>query len=117
MVSAPFLTLPSISSDGFPLQNHKVKSSLITSYSRTKRDDIADLMGAETWMTAVEAVEMGFADTIAEKVNISNSFDLSRFKHVPKNLADKPQAASQPAPAPSGHSIEYAKAVLRLNSF
>jgi ATP-dependent Clp endopeptidase proteolytic subunit ClpP len=96
----------------------KVKSSLITSYGRTGKplDEIADLMSDETWMTAAEALEMGFADALVEKVNISNSFDLSGFKHAPKNLAEKPQdAPKEPvAPAPSGSNIEYAKAVLRL---
>ena len=97
----------------------KVKASLITSYGRTGKDSgvIADLMSEETWLTAQEAIDMGFADALTEKVNISNSFDLSGFRHAPKNLigGGSGDIEKTVAPAPNGHSIEYAKAVLRLN--
>ena len=91
----------------------KVKSSLITSYGRTGMDSekIADLMSEETWMTAADAVEMGFADSTSEKVSFSNSFDLSRFKHTPKALVEMPEPEEE---VHNGYSAEYAKRVLRL---
>ncbi len=101
----------------------KIKSSLITSYGRTgmETDELSNLMTEETWMTAAEAKEMGFADEVTERVAVANKFDLSRFRHAPQALIETPnndgvdpQDEPEPAPAPSGHSIEYAKAVLQL---
>ena len=67
--------------------------------------DIAAMMQAETWMTAKEAVEMGFADKVEENKKIAASmkgkvlmmngisFDLARYSHAPEiapcNGADK----------------------------
>lgn len=53
----------------------KVKESILTSYARTgiDRDEISEMMTTETWMTAEEAIEKGFADAIVEtKAKISN---------------------------------------------
>ena len=51
----------------------KSKGSLVLSYvAKTGKDaaEISDLMDAETWMTAGEAVEAGFADTVGEQGRI-----------------------------------------------
>jgi len=69
----------------------KIKEGLISAYQRKTKmsnQDIADLMSDETWMTAVEAVEWGFADEVAEPMRMAASmnFDLSKFKHAPKNI-------------------------------
>lgn len=70
----------------------KIKGGLVAAYrTKTGKDDaeIADLMTAETWMTAREAVDMGFADSITGAVDAQNSFDnevLARFRNVPASL-------------------------------
>jgi ATP-dependent Clp protease protease subunit len=56
---------------------------------RTGRDSkkIWELMQAETWMTAAEAVNLGFADVITEPLRMAASIkDIHRFKNVPKAM-------------------------------
>jgi ATP-dependent Clp protease protease subunit len=82
----------------------KIDESIVTAYEEKtglSKDKIIELMTAETWMTAEEAVEYGFADEIEEEKAIAASLDggflivngqqmdLSRFKTIPdcfKNL-------------------------------
>ena len=89
-----------------------VKESIVAAY-RTKTDmsetEIAAMMKAETWFTAAQAVENGFADTVNEmKVNASMasksemivngiSVRLDRYKNSPpiETIVGK-----TPAPAP-----------------
>ena len=64
----------------------KIAGALVKGYaakSGKAEDDIAQLMAAETWFTAAEAVEAGFADTLAEPVKIAASFDVTRFRNAP----------------------------------
>jgi len=72
----------------------KIKTGLISAYAKKTKmsnQDIADLMSDETWMTANEAVEWGFADEVAEPMRMAASmnFDLSAYKNVPKNIFAK----------------------------
>lgn len=52
--------------------------------------DVRDLMRAETWMNGEEAVDMGFADTLAGddggEASDLLTFDLGVYEHVPKAL-------------------------------
>ena len=69
----------------------KIKTGLISAYAKKTKmsnQDIADLMSEETWMTANEAVEWGFADEVAEPMRMAASlnFDLSAYKKAPKNI-------------------------------
>lgn len=77
----------------------KVDGTLVKTYAaRTKQDEakISDWMAAETWFTADEAVEAGFADSIAG-TEAKAAWDLSAYDHAPK--AEAP-AAPQPAEVP-----------------
>jgi HK97 family phage major capsid protein/ATP-dependent Clp endopeptidase proteolytic subunit ClpP len=70
----------------------KIKTGLISAYqkkSKMSSQGIAKLMTNETWMTANEAVEWGFADEVTESVKMAAHFDLSKFKNVPKNILAK----------------------------
>lgn len=72
----------------------QVKQNLAQTYaSRTETDEdqIMDMMTEETWMTAQDAVQMGFADAVTEEIEMAAKFDLSRFKHTPKALAKGPR--------------------------
>jgi ATP-dependent Clp protease protease subunit len=63
-----------------------------TKLSKTK---VMALMNAETWMEPKEAVELGFATEVGStkkaKAAATNSFDLSAFKNVPKDLTPEPE--------------------------
>lgn len=67
----------------------KINGSLVGIYA-TKTgmspDDVQELMDAETWLTADEAIEQGFADETEDAAGVSNAFDLSRFRNVPSSL-------------------------------
>lgn len=59
-------------------------------------EEITELMNAETWFTAAEAIENGFADEVEEGKQIAASvnngllvvngqgFDVSRYRHMPQ---------------------------------
>lgn len=66
--------------------------------------DVAEMMADETWFTAQEAVDAGFADAISEDVQIAAlaQYDvtaLTKFKNVPETLrkafAEKPANDTQ----------------------
>jgi ATP-dependent Clp protease protease subunit len=77
----------------------KIRESIITTYqdkSGMDKDKIVELMDAETWLTAEEAVEYGLADELEETKAVAASLDsgalvvngqrmdLSRYKHPPQ---------------------------------
>lgn len=67
----------------------KVRSAILDTYiSRTGGEEkqISDWMTAETWFTAQEAVDAGFADSIVEPVEMAalSKFDLSVFNKAPE---------------------------------
>ena len=68
----------------------KIKGSLVAGYvakSGGAEDGISALMAKETWLDAAEAVELGFADRLAEPVQIAARFDVARFRNAPSALA------------------------------
>lgn len=76
----------------------KIDESIVAEYARKtgiEEGEIADLMDAETWMTAADAVDKGFADEIESGKKIAASitgetlkcgnetFNLRRYKNIP----------------------------------
>lgn len=60
----------------------KLKDGIVTAYERKTGMDraaLSALMDAETWMTAEEALSMGFVDFVGGRIEAKASFDLSRF--------------------------------------
>ena len=57
-------------------------------------DEVSRLMDAETWFPASEAVEKGFATTVAENLRIAAKFDPSkhRFRNAPTAVVGTPNA-------------------------
>lgn len=54
----------------------KIRDALVEVYTDKtgmEKDEVITLLNAETWMTASEAVEKGFADEVEEKLSISAS--------------------------------------------
>jgi len=69
----------------------KIKGSLLQGYaakSGRPQEEIAPLMAAETWLDAKDALDLGFADRIAEPVRIAARFDVGRFRNAPLALAE-----------------------------
>lgn len=68
----------------------RIKGGLVAAYrdkSGKPDDEIERLMAEETWLTAAEAVALGFADRVDKPVRIAASFDLMRFRHPPTTWA------------------------------
>lgn len=79
----------------------KVDGSLVKTYhDRTglPEDELAEMMAAETWLDADEAVAKGFADRVAEGKAAQNRWDLSAYQNAPA----APAADNPPAPAAKG---------------
>jgi ATP-dependent Clp protease protease subunit len=78
----------------------KIKGSLVAGYaakSGAPEEDIAALMTKETWLDAAEAVELGFADRLAEPVRIAATFDVGRFRNAPPALVEAVEPAATEA--------------------
>jgi ATP-dependent Clp endopeptidase proteolytic subunit ClpP len=68
----------------------RMKAGMVAAYrDKSGRSDveIEALMHDETWLSAREAVDLGFADRIAQRVRMAAHFDLSRFRNPPPQLA------------------------------
>jgi ATP-dependent Clp endopeptidase proteolytic subunit ClpP len=70
----------------------KLRGSLVAAYcaktGKTEKE-VIELMDAETWMTAAEALEHGFIDEITLPLKAAAMFDLSRFSHPPAAYAHR----------------------------
>lgn len=71
----------------------KVDDSIVADYvakSGNKSDTIKEMMAAETWMTAQEALDFGFADSVYDgKVEDSSRWNLSAYENAPAALVQK----------------------------
>ena len=111
-----------------------IRESMLAAYqvkTKMERASLMTLLNAETWMTAEEAVDMGFADELEAEKKIAASlvrpgvftvqgreFDLSRFANVPDQWA-APRDAAKPskrdaekALRDAGFSRDMAKALV-----
>ncbi len=87
----------------------KIDASLVKSYAErtgNKQEVIAEWMAKETWFSAQEAVDAGFADKISEgaaKAEGSSHWNLSAYENAPIQPTEKPiikeTAPAEPAPA------------------
>ncbi len=93
----------------------KIGASLLRGYaakSGKPEKDIAKLMAKETWLDAAEALNMGFADTMAEPVKMAASFDVSRFRNTPPEIVEAVKEKDEPVavkPEPEPKSAPEAK--------
>jgi ATP-dependent Clp protease protease subunit len=88
----------------------KIDGTLAGTYAeRTGKtaDEVAAWMAAETWFTADEAVEAGFADRVAESASAKTEWNLSAYAKAPQQApADEPAPTApvitpaEPAPEP-----------------
>ena len=76
----------------------KVEGAIVNDYvAKTGKDEaeIRQMMNAETWMTAKEALDGGFIDRISQSKATKNTWNLSAFEKPPQ-IED---TAEEPAPA------------------
>jgi ATP-dependent Clp protease, protease subunit len=92
----------------------KVKASLVAGYvakSGGADAEIAELMSKETWPTAAEAVDLGFADRMAEPVRIAARFDIGRFHNAPPVLVEAVAEAFDDPPREAANDGEDSEKV------
>ena len=94
----------------------KIDASIVGIYTaRTDKseDDVRALLAAETYMTASDAKENGFADSVTENVKATASFEMDRLPENVKALFKSAQAVqeeSQAVPStPLAQAIAYIK--------
>jgi ATP-dependent Clp protease, protease subunit len=78
----------------------KIRDSLVAGYaakSGADDDTVAALMAKETWLSASEALALGFCDRVAEPVRIAAHFDLARFGNAPAEAIAMLAGADDPA--------------------
>ena len=74
----------------------KIRDSMIVAYesrSALTTEEIKELLDAETWLTAKDCLEYGFADGIEEAKEVAACVDkkyLGRYKNAPKELLEPP---------------------------
>lgn len=88
----------------------KIDASIVGIYTaRTGKseEDVRALLAAETYLTASEAKEKGFADTVTENVKATASFELERLPENVKALfkAAQPTPEAKPQVTPLAQSI------------
>lgn len=74
----------------------KIGASLIATYCKRtgkSEDEVKALLDAETYLTAAEAVELGFADELEPVLAIAASFEIDR---LPENVQDAFKNATEP---------------------
>ena len=67
----------------------KVNENMVDIYTKQSsagKKEVRDMLKAETWLTAKEAKEKGFIDTILDGKAMKATFDLSMFANVPDEL-------------------------------
>jgi len=80
-----------------------VKKSLVGAYVRKSgqpEEKINEMMNAETWLPAEEALALGFADEVIEPTQMAALFDLARFSNAPSGLSKPADTPPGPTPAP-----------------
>jgi len=117
----------------------KSQQSMIAAYSRSGQpeDKIKEMLEAETWLTAAEAIDLGFADRTEEALEIAASMDSgmvvlaggcggplkldpSRYRHLPEAFLPaaeqgkpvKPEESKTPAPEGQEKKTEVARMTL-----
>lgn len=81
----------------------KVEGSIVADYvNKTGKDEeqIRAWMDDETWMTAQEALDNGFIDTVkpSPSAKVGNAWNLSAYAKAPEALKQEPEQTPEPQP-------------------
>lgn len=103
-----------------------IDGKLADVYAGRTGQDIADVrqqMDDETWLTAEDAVDQGFADKLIaidddESAEARASFDLAPFKNVPRGLSRSRRTAKvkENPPLPTAAHTDFSSLVAALNA-
>lgn len=98
---------------------HQIKEAMLNVYDENStkgRAELAAAMDAETWLTAADAIEYGFAKGEAAPLQMAacaKPLDLGRFKHIPAALlAAQNQACPGSAEGPVSNDARRARALI-----
>lgn len=58
---------------------------IYTANTNLSKDELQDMLSDETWLSAEQAIEYGFADELSEPVKAAAKLDLSNFTKAPKS--------------------------------
>lgn len=86
---------------------NKLDGTLVGTYAKQTGMDqtrIAELMSAETWMTAQEALNYGFITRITDEMKLAAHFDLDKYKY--KNLPTARQPMQPVADEDKGQPMQ-----------
>jgi ATP-dependent protease ClpP protease subunit len=67
-------------------------ADVYTAKSKKPKEEIIQLMDAETWMTGPQALEAGFVDEVTASLEVAAEFDASRFSKPPTIQKEKETA-------------------------
>jgi ATP-dependent Clp protease protease subunit len=87
----------------------KVTGSIVDVFAKHTGKSVAqieEMMDAETWLTADEAVAEGFAHETEEVQKVSASFDLSKFRNTPRSLLEETRDERPAAPPATVREFE-----------
>lgn len=94
----------------------QIDASLVATYARRTGIDaerVAEMLSAETWIEAADAVKQGFADRVAEEpVKAASAWDLSAYAHAPRIAPAKDIAPEPPLAAPQPDRAALRRATL-----
>lgn len=100
--------------------HEKINESIANDYAKAikaDKDQIITWMEAETWFTAQESLDYGFADRIYDGTPVEGSYDLSIFANAPEALKRRNQMANkrtiEKALRDAGCSKQKAKSILK----
>lgn len=85
----------------------KIDRSILRTYQKRTgmaEDELRDMLLAETWMSAEEALENNFIDEITDPLEMAAHCDLSRFKY--RNIPDQLKPEAEKPKAPRGNFRE-----------
>lgn len=89
----------------------KIDGTLADTYAEKTGKDVAEISGwmaAETWFTAQEALDAGFADSIAESEAKAGAWNLSAYSNAPRaEKAPTPEPVTKPEPEEAFASAEH----------
>ena len=86
----------------------KIRDSLVSGYadkSGASSETVVALMAKETWLSAEEALTLGFCDRVEEPVRIAAHFDLKLFHNAPSAAAAMLNAASETVEVERGGEV------------
>lgn len=87
----------------------KITGSIVDVYAKHTGKSVAqiqEMMAAETWLSADEAVAEGFANETEEAKKVDASFDLTKFRNTPRQLLETQANDDRPEPPSTAREFE-----------